>query len=76
MYTFFKVFMIGQHFMTDSAVSALSFPPGRQLSVFQIFHILKTGGLEKKINAWGDLKIPATDIYFGGLTLFCQKRLC
>ena len=53
MYTFFKVFMIGQHFMTDSAVSAPSFPPGRQLSVFQIFHILKTGGLEKNLMPGG-----------------------
>ena len=39
--------------MTDSAVSAPSFPPGRQLSVFQIFHILKAGGLEKKLMPGG-----------------------
>ena len=32
------------------------------------------GGVRRKMSAWGVLRVPATDIYLGGLTMFLLKK--
>ena len=61
--------------MTDSTVSAPSFPPGRQLSVFQIFHILKTGGLEKNLMPEGLKNSCHRYLLWGTYSILSKKTL-